>query len=415
MDYMYYGFYFNGNCQMKNKLYGNNFEHASYHIFGLPSASPDTRIDTQQVADDGTAPGLSSFHNNKMNQKARIKSVSTSTTSANKIWWEKINFPTIYDPSNLSSTTTNLPTGIDYLSPRLLLYFYECPTSSSGGSGGTSPLLADTGNATELYRTAQVVETISSDEEQGEKQMSEEYIYDKLKNEPELVEMNDSLRAYYEDKQASYMGALDEIKEAMSKEEYALADEKLEALEPNEYQQEADKIVYSIQNQLELREEYICTNEELNTLLEVANYCPIRFGASVYLARTLINTQKGYEAYGWVDEEICIKGVNYKQANHGNDDEIYENLVENPNIEIHPNPASQYVYYSIVDKDKNKCNSIKGYILKDVSGKSVLKKVDNNIGNSGKIDISTYPEGLYFIYFTCSDDTHVLYKFVINR
>ncbi|MEI6311632.1 MAG: T9SS type A sorting domain-containing protein [Bacteroidota bacterium] len=407
IDSVFYGFFFQGACNMKNRLYSNNFGYTSYHIFG--NTSP--QIDTQQVIDDGTISGPTTFHNNKMNQKALIRSINISSPYI--LWYEMRTIPTYFYPSS-PSTTTLSPIGISYLST--ILTMREVCTTSGIGSGGLSLLSIDTSSdASKMMSMINTTNASSSELETGDKQMSEEYIYDVLKNKPELLEFDDSLKNYYEIKQDDYVGTIDAIKENMSNEDYASVESSIEALEPTTFEQEADKIVYSIQNELEQRASFICTNEELNALMEVANYCPIRYGASVYLARTLINTQKGYEAMGWDDEQICIAGVNYKIAPSSTDEEIYTNIVVNENISIFPNPANQYIEYKIEQKDKEKCSDVIGFVLQDIRGVTVKKSEGANITNSGKIDTSIYPEGLYFIYFICSDNTHVLYKFVINR
>ena len=405
IEYFTYSIHYSSLCNMPNRLYGNSFKNANYFLYAFNSTAT---IGNQELVDDGTAAGTTMFPANTMNSKATIQSIKGGTGPFN---WKFLNLPNFYNPSH-SSVTTFLPTGVSFF---LSTYTpYSCPLPVFGGGGSGTLLPEDTTReARQLLLNAIVIDAMNEPEVQGEKLMNEEYLYDLIKTNPELLLVNDSLQAYFESKQIAHVGAMDEIKETIYNENYIDADTKLDILITNDFQEEVNKATYTIQNNLEQRGDGILELEELETLQLIANYCPIRYGAAVYLARTLINSQKGYEAYYWEDEEICIEGINYKRNNI---DEIdLEQIIDNPNIEIHPNPATQNVYYNIIDKDKNKCNNITGYILKDIAGRVVKKEMNEQLPKSGNIDISNYPEGLYFLYFKCVDESYTLCKFVINR
>ena len=400
MDTVFYGLVYQGDCSMENRLFANNFNVSSYHLYGVNAAS---KIGNQFVVDDGTQNSLSLFSANKMNNKALQKSIS----NVSEIFNWGIVFTGKFNPSSPYATTL-IPSGVLLTITDKMLYNCADLKVDNDSNG----LYYDASYTHQLLEKMRKVDTIRAEENLGAKIMSEEYYTEKLMTTPQLLEKNKELMAYYENKKATPIRKMIDIKRAIAVSNFELANDKLAQLETTNSQQEADKIVFGILNEYEKRACVFLKDEEYNKLMEYANYCPISYGAAVYAARALINQQKGLEYYTWNDEAICRDGVSYRR----NDDEIeLDDLVENKNIVLYPNTANQNVSFEIKDLDISKSTSIKAYYLKDITGKIVKKELFENPVTSGIITTSTYPAGLYFLYFKCSDDTFVLIKFVIKH
>ena len=126
---------------------------------------------------------------------------------------------------------------------------------------------------------------------------------------------NDTLQAFYDVAKEDHTGKLNEIKDLINNNDFVNADTKLSALPLSNDAEVTNKTVYEIVNKIQQRETYVLTEDELNTLIDVADLCPIKYGQAVYSARVLVNTQYGYETRAWEDEELCISGVDYRRAN----------------------------------------------------------------------------------------------------
>lgn len=376
----------------------------------MPSTTLNAILGDQNHVDDGTAAGLTQFPANKMNNKAYRNAIFNEDSISGLFSWDIKTLPAIYNPilrSYLSISTIGVNLILNGSSD-----FYTCPIPISGGGAEGGTLLEDTTEESQtLYTSAKQTAQIIDEESQGAKQMSEEYIYDKLKNMPELLLVNDSLLAYYEEQQTKYIGDLDEIKVAMSDGDYAQVEEKINEVIVTEYQQEADKIVYTILKDVEQREGYVLTETELEELLIIADYCPIRHGSAVYIARTIINSQAGYEYRAWNDDELCIEGITYRRANLINT----ENETNENKISIYPNPTNHLLYFDISDKNVISCNEIKNYSIKTINGKIILNKQYSESVKSGVIDISSFADGIYIIEFICKDNSLTNFKFIIQK
>jgi hypothetical protein len=434
MDNMYKGFTWTGNCFMPNNLYSNIFNRLANHIYGS-----DTRgfIGDQEFAMIGT--GAFRYSTNSMTFRADRYSIYNLGVVFN---YYRKGFTPNYNPWSALRTSI-APIGVvPQNSTRLN---YNC----TAGGTGPSPLLASVDTSTwvsdssytvdELGELLMTTDTMYTDETKGLEYMNKEMLYDLLKTDSNFI-TNDSIEAYYIELQNSQTGLLDLIKQAMNDKDYALAQTLLAGMDNSNYVEEANnqfyELMYIIDKRAtiesitidtidyedtlaELSSIYTPKNyyqldvSEIDQLLELASRCPIRYGQSVYGARVILNTQAGFETMNWDDEDICIEGINYRRSNESEED--LKELVENKNIEIYPNPTSSLIYYTTKQVELDKCNEIVGYQICNAGGRDIAKVKYEEIKKAGSIDVSTFAEGLYFIYFDCSDGTRVLFKFVINK
>jgi hypothetical protein len=169
--------------------------------------------------------------------------------------------------------------------------------------------------------------------------------------------------------------------------------------------------VHQNQSLLEQRENYILSNEEIETLMEIAARCPAKYGQAVFSARVLIRTQYSYENYYWDDQELCSRGVGYRRAG----------LIDTATISpekgfiIYPNPASTELNF--------KANGLNHYTnysntkieILDVLGNIVIKKEYDGLVLNGKINITILANGAYFIKYSCGTNEIYRESFVVHK
>ncbi|MDD3741667.1 MAG: T9SS type A sorting domain-containing protein, partial [Bacteroidales bacterium] len=84
------------------------------------------------------------------------------------------------------------------------------------------------------------------------------------------------------------------------------------------------------------------------------------------------------------------------------------NETENNNIEIYPNPATDYIYINLSNELFN--TALCSYQLLDIMGRKV------NIGIISKenhlLDISIIPKGIYFLHIQANDELFSIQKIV---
>lgn len=252
-------------------------------------------------------------------------------------------------------------------------------------------------------------ESIIDESEEGVKKMNEELLYDLVKSDSILL-LNDTLLTFYNEKNTEHIGELDAIKELINGKEYIEADAKIAVLPISNEAEEVNKIVFEIINQITQKEKYTLSEEEINALLTIADYCPIRYGPAVYSARVLINTQYGNETLTWEDEELCTAGIDYRKSNI----RIDEDLNQNNNIIIYPNPATSELNFKVLFNSKCPKGSISTVEITDVLGNIVLKKEYQEVLQIGKINILVLSKGMYIFKYSCGTTEIYRKSFVIN-
>ena len=129
------------------------------------------------------------------------------------------------------------------------------------------------------------------------------------------------------------------------------------------------------------RDAYVLTNEELETLMNIANYCPIKYGQGVYSARVMIRSQPGYETSYWNDEELCISGIDYRKANPNSD--MNMDSLTNLNFVIYPNPASTELNFKLKNTDVSQLENQISIQVFDILGSAVIeKRYEQNVRSS---------------------------------
>lgn len=437
MDYLNKGFVWTGNCLMPNSLFGNAFNHLGNHMYCSDTLGI---LYHQEYANTGAA--IHQFVANKFNSMANRYSIYNRGDVFN---YYRMFAGVPFDPWYFTAFTPPLvPLGAvpqpTSLSP------YGCLLSPSSGAFRLADTSFVTGDSIEidtetLAKIIDKTEGLYDEESKGLEYLNKEMLYDLLKNDSVSFD-NDSLLAYYNALKESHTGLIDLLKAALYKKDYSLMQSKLMELNSTSYVEEANarffNTIYSIDKRSEemsiiqetadaidnalsvqptdinLEEDYYgLEQKELDELLDLASLCPIRYGQAVYSARVIVNTVPGYEDLGWDDERICVAGVNYKRDHSDPDDK--KEIVINDNIQIHPNPARDELYFTASEKDRSKCNELRGYSIMDGAGRKISALQFDSSKRQGVINVSKFAEGLYIIYFDCTDDSRVMFKFVINR
>jgi hypothetical protein len=256
------------------------------------------------------------------------------------------------------------------------------------------------------------MDQIESADEEGNKALDKEILYSLLKKDTSLLE-NDTLRAFYDETSVAHSGIISQIMDLINEKNYSDVETKLETLTMNTEAETVNKEVYSIMNFAEQREAYILTNEELEILMNIANFCPIKYGQGVYSARVMIRSQPGYETSTWDDEELCISGIDYRRANP--DDEHLTQYYSKTNYLLYPNPASNELTFKIQNIVQNTSFSKSKIEIFDILGNVMLKKESDFAVSINKIDVTSLVSGAYLFEYTSGNNLMYRQTFVINK
>ncbi len=240
--------------------------------------------------------------------------------------------------------------------------------------------------------------------------MDEELLYAMLKTDTVLLE-NDTLLQFYEAVKYEHTGQLSGIKEFIDLKDYEAADGMISALSSSNESEVANKQVYEILNQIEQREYYLLSDEEIELLLDLAAHCPNKYGQAVYSARVLIRTQNGYENYYWDDQEICSANIAYRKAAA----KLEEKAQPEKDFIIYPNPATNELNFAVkntADCGENVQMSIE---IRDILGNLVLKKVYTEFQTTDNINIAMLANGAYIISYSCGDAVSSHHSFIIHK
>jgi hypothetical protein len=409
------GFSYTGNCLMPQMLAGNLFQNLNFHIQTDISA-------LNQLGNQGIIAGTPArFAANQMNNIITISGASVSNGGVAFQYGSRLAPPTFYPPScgSFTAGTVTFPTGVpvtNYSEPAATLCgvplydaTYALPPEGSSGLMN----MDESGRSTQDFalEVNQSVESIFDEAEEGVKKMNEELLYDLVKTDSSLL-LNDTLLAFYNEKNTEHLGELDAIKDLISSKENSEADDKISALPISNEAEEVNKIVFEIFNQVTQKDNYKLTDEEIDVLLSIAEYCPIRYGPAVYSARVLINTQYGYEALYWDDEDLCISGIDYRKSNLNSPS---KEISSTNDFAIFPNPTSSELNFKMQNTIGCK-NGVNTKIeIYDLLGNMVLKKEYLGSVPFGKIDISILANGVFLFKYSCSSNEIYRKSFVVNK
>lgn len=406
MNFLNRGFSYNNACVMTNRLAGNKFHFLNVHIFGTASSSL------------GNQPNLGApiFPANEMIEIASVRAIINNGASYRYAYRSS---PLMYDPTARGLLGGTNPPTLDLSSATI----FTCPTiclppapygaSARPAEGEGEGMTIESDDKVEFALSLkESTDTAYAPDEEGLKKLNEELLYSMLKNDSSLL-VNDTLQAFYDQKEIQHTGMLDEIRSLINGKEYIEAETKLADLPLNNEAEEANKAVYEILNKVEQREMYILSGEEMEILQTIANYCPIRYGQAVYSARVLIQTQYGYETSYWNDEELCISGIDYRRSNPNIKPETDLEFIKE--FMIYPNPASTELNFKV----QNSTGCLEGSDTKieilDILGNSVLKKEYNGFVATGHLNISFLANGVYIIKFACVNNQIYRESFIINK
>ncbi|MEI6313027.1 MAG: T9SS type A sorting domain-containing protein [Bacteroidota bacterium] len=404
IDSLYKGFTYFNKCGMDGRLGGNTFSNQSYFIYGANA--------TANIGDQTDVGGL--FPANRM----VIPGASRNAIYNNgRTYSYAIRTLTDFDPrvrgdyggsSIVTPLVTPLTSDINCLS---------CTAVGAGGSGGSHLQISDVVDyANELTSS---VEASTGIDEQGNFQLGEELLYDLLANDSSLLS-NDSLLDFYLTNKYEHTGMLDQIKQLIFNKNFIDANGIIRIISENSEVEEVNSQIIKIYADIEEREyllnnqfdiiydtlnndtsiiskidnkfiHFSFTDEELLKLQEIANYCPIRYGQAVYMARVLLNTQSGHENDSWDDEDICIYGVNYRRSNITKENSLDVKYI------LYPNPTSDYINYAIINTDKIDSNINYRIEISDIQGSQIKSIYVPQHTISGKINLSNLSNGLYIV------------------
>ena len=427
IDRLNFGLSYMNTCTMPNMLAGNDFVSLNYHLY---TGGTGTNI----IGNQGLIPppvycvGCTTlFAANKLHPiplllPGRYSITNSGTPPSSYTYYKRPGFP-IYDPISAGLytplpllTISNVPTYVTsnyYENPAIScsvpvkITTFTPPVSSISSFVAPEEMSADGQNLAMDIKLS--TELTFSEEEEGLKKMDEELLFDLLKSDSTLLE-NDTLAEFYNEKLEEHTGKLNEIIELINNKENETVNTKLDDLPINSEAEEINKVVFEIANNVTQRENYELEEEELNDLLTIAEYCPIRYGPAVYSARVLINTQYGNETLTWEDEELCTAGIDYRKSNI----RIDEDLNQNNNIIIYPNPATSELNFKVLFNSKCPKGSISTVEITDVLGNIVLKKEYQEVLQIGKINILVLSKGMYIFKYSCGTTEIYRKSFVIN-
>ncbi|MBP6511629.1 MAG: T9SS type A sorting domain-containing protein [Bacteroidia bacterium] len=120
------------------------------------------------------------------------------------------------------------------------------------------------------------------------------------------------------------------------------------------------------------------------SILFIAHQCPYQGGNAVYSARFysfLFNDSIEYD-----DMDICLQQGIYRI---GHDESIIEKTI---NLELHPNPANEYVEIKVVGLKPSKIN----ISIYDLEGR-ILSTYSNVNSEGFKLDVSHFKNGIYLV------------------
>ena len=415
MNNLNVGFSYAGNCLMPNMMAGNLFQYLNFHI-------QTDAMALNQLGNQGIIAGTPTrFAANKMNNLFPISGFSISNGGAAFAYGSRVSPSMFYPPScgfyTIGSVT--FPTGVpatDYSEP--VATFCGVPpydaTYALPPEGSSDLMNMDESRMSTqdlALEINQSIELIFDEAEEGVKKMNEELLYDLVKTDSSLL-LNDTLLTFYNENNTEHIGELDAIKDLINSKENSEADDKISALPISNEAEEVNKIVIEIINQVTQKDNYKLTDEEIEVLLSIAEYCPIRYGPAVYSARVLINTQYGYEALFWDDEELCISGIDYRKSNPNVPD---KEIASTNDFAIFPNPTSSELNFKLQDALACKNGENTNLEILDILGNIVLKKEYQGTVSAGKVDISILANGIFLLKYSCSNNEIYRKSFVVNK
>ena len=393
------------NCNMSDKLAGNVFDTLRYHIFGAAGSTLGN-----QLSIGGQFPA------NRMLYLADATPLGAINNGGSSFVFKARTIPTLFDPAARGGITTSTIT---------LSYLPAMPIVSNFVCSGTWPdppaeftYLRMAGEAWVIEHQEEEfaislkanIDTTLEEEEQGTKKMDEELLYTILKTDSVLLE-NDTLLDFYEAVKDEHTGQLSSIKEFIDLKDYGAAEGMISALSSTNESEVANKQVYEILNQIEQREYYLLSDEEIELLLDLAAHCPNKYGQAVYSARVLIRTQNGYENYYWDDQEICSANIAYRKAAA----KLEEKAQPEKDFIIYPNPATNELNFAIkntADCGENVQMSIE---IRDILGNLVYVKLYTEFVATGKINIDILANGAYIISYSCGNTASSHHSFIIHK
>ena len=280
---------------------------------------------------------------------------------------------------------------------------YLCSPYFSNGSGGTG-LGIDSSDANEEKVMAEAIINgdIISDIENEAYQLwlKSELYYSLQQDSTQLADSSSTIQNFAINTASENIGLFYDIEQKIINEEVNDAIIINDATAPTIHLETNLKEIYSILLQLE-NTGY--TQEIINTLISLANECPISGGKAVFISRALLNSID-LDAY-WDDDDRCVSGVDYRRTNNAS-----TNSIEKKEIVIYPNPAKNILFIAM-----DNVNETIAYIIRDITGKTEIKNDVNIDSGPISVDISNLSEGIYVIEIINSTNTNKPYKFNVIR
>ena len=133
-------------------------------------------------------------------------------------------------------------------------------------------------------------------------------------------------------------------------------------------------------------------NEMWGDIEHIANQCPISGGVAVYDARAILLTYD--KSRDWNDEDICIKGVDYRKSNP-----IIVSTT--PSTIVYPNPTNNLVNIWLKDYKISEGETLELKIY-DIIGKSIYASTASIESSIIEIDTRKISSGNYILEINTS-------------
>jgi hypothetical protein len=212
--------------------------------------------------------------------------------------------------------------------------------------------------------------------------------YLELKKDTTLLDSSEILDIFYAEMKASNIELMDKIQHLMEQENIEEAKLQNQTFVTTNKIEENEKMM----NEILLNADNIDINEVWQVVMDIANQCPISGGEAVYDARAWLMTYD--KNLDWLDDDRCIKGIDYRIANPNP-------TTEEIKVLLFPNPSNEYI--NIWMKDYMISDEETIYIeIRDMLGRTILNTSDKMQSSIMKLETSKWASGNYILKISTS-------------
>jgi nitrous oxidase accessory protein NosD len=379
-DSAHYGIRFFSNCYTLNGIAGNEFAN-SYDQFVLMTngfiGNQFTRATSGGIFQnlDNQWLGWSVRNTYTINSYGNLSTLFTRTST--------LPFRPMVNSRNFAIFTIISP--VTYP----IATFTGCPTSCSGilfrTAGGEEGSKSEKIEFLEEAAAESIPAEISEEENTY---LLKKDAYLELKKDTTLLDSSEILDIFYAEMKASNIELMDKIQHLMEQENIEEAKLQNQTFVTTNKIEENEKMM----NEILLNADNIDINEVWQVVMDIANQCPISGGEAVYDARAWLMTYD--KNLDWLDDDRCIKGIDYRIANPNP-------TTEEIKVLLFPNPSNEYI--NIWMKDYMISDEETIYIeIRDMLGRTILNTSDKMQSSIMKLETSKWASGNYILKISTS-------------